>query len=114
MNSSNASKNWRRDQAMKTTNKNRLGELENRLAISSPSSSVIIYDPKLPIPEHLRKGKKVVILLPDNHMRVLNSGESKYSPAEVKIIKEFIEKLCRLEYEIIQKSRESKDGRYLH
>lgn len=45
---------------------------------------------------------------------ILNSGERKYSPAEVKIIKEFIEKLCRLEYEIIQKSRESKNGYYLH
>jgi hypothetical protein len=45
---------------------------------------------------------------------ILNSGECKYSPAEVKIIKEFIEKLCRLEYEIIQRSRESKDGCHLH
>jgi hypothetical protein len=45
---------------------------------------------------------------------ILNSRERKYSPAEVKIIKEFVEKLCRLEYEIIQKSRESKDSCYLH
>lgn len=55
---------------MKTTIKKRLGKLENRLVISSPSNPVIIYDPKFPIPEHLRKSKKVVILLPDNHMQV--------------------------------------------
>lgn len=55
---------------MKTSNKRRLKELENRIIINSPTSSVIIYNPELPIPEHLRKGKEVVIFLPDNQMRM--------------------------------------------
>ena len=47
-------------------------------------------------------------------MEILNAYERKYSRSEMKIIKEFIERICHIEYEIYcERSKTEKSG-HLH
>ena len=52
---------------MKSANKTRLKKLEEQYReIDDPIDPVIIYDPKLPLPDLSQFGDRVVILIPDN------------------------------------------------
>jgi len=51
------------------------------------------------------------MLSEERAMEILNSRERKYSRSEVKIIKEFIERLCQIEYEILcERSKTENSG----
>ncbi len=53
---------------MKNSNKSRLKTLEKQNKdIDDLTDPVIIFDPKLPLPNLSRFGDRVVILIPDNH-----------------------------------------------
>lgn len=52
---------------MKSSNKSRLRHLEKQYrATDNLIDPVIIYDPKLPMPDLSRFGDRIVILIPDN------------------------------------------------
>jgi hypothetical protein len=52
---------------MKSANKSRLEKLEEQHKdIDDSLDPVIIFDPKLPLPDLSRFGDRVVILIPDN------------------------------------------------
>ena len=48
------------------------------------------------------------MLSEEKAMEILNGYERKYSRSEVKIIKEFIERLCQIEYEISARDQKPK------
>ncbi len=54
------------------------------------------------------------MLSEERAMEILNGHERKYSRSEVKIIKEFIERLCQIEYEILCERSKTENSDHLH
>jgi hypothetical protein len=54
------------------------------------------------------------MLSEERAMEILNGHERKYSRNEVKIIKEFIERLCQIEYEILCERSKTENSGHLH
>jgi hypothetical protein len=54
------------------------------------------------------------MLSEEKAMEILNAYERKYSRSEVKIIKEFIERICQIEYEILCERSKTENSGHLH
>jgi len=54
------------------------------------------------------------MLSEEKAMEILNGRERKYSRSEVKIIKEFVERLCQIEYEILCERSKAENSGHLH
>jgi hypothetical protein len=54
------------------------------------------------------------MLSEEKAMEILNGYEKKYSRSEVKIIKEFVERVCQIEYEILCERSKAQNSDHLH
>lgn len=54
------------------------------------------------------------MLSEERAMEILNGYEKTYTRNEMKIIKEFIERMCHIEYEIYCERSKTKDSSHLH
>ena len=54
------------------------------------------------------------MLSEEKAIEILNGHERKYSRSEVKIIKEFTERLCQIEYEILCERPKTENSGHLH